>query len=758
MVSFLQQINMHNGLVLIFLYIVYAISPTMLIATEIYVDDSGGSDYTTIQAAVTAATAGDTIIVKDGTYTENIDVTKQLVIQSENGYSSTVVKASNTSDHVFYITANNVKISGFDVYKAGYQKAGVAISANSCTISDNRLGYDSSNKNYYGVYVTPNSISNTISGNSTSYSERGIYLERSNDSTVISNNTINSSSGTGIYIGSSMSDVDISGNTSNSNFEVGILLGLSINNTIIWGNTVNSQHGGINIHSSNNLTISGNICNSNSLQPGIKLHSVDNSMISGNNCNSNQGDGIQIANSSNNIIIAGNTLESNGRGITPGNSNRIYLNKFSSTTNVNSSATNTWNSATKIYYDYTGGSMHKNYMGNYYSDHTLTDTDGDGITDSNYSPGGWESDDEYPLANTPDKYSLQAWWINSDTKMYRNDMSKKGGTVLIDTLSSKIWIAGQAALTNISFSGGSGQTWTGQIVFTSAPTSGHTFKVEIGYSTNGSDFTAGGPDATLTGNGSNTVFTYETDASAFTMITGKYLALKITNNNVPIYSVRTGGGWSYTSSPQTSTDYSLPVELTSFTADNSRAGEITLNWVTESEIENLGFILERGAESEDGTTAEWTEIASYITDESLRGQGSVTYRTEYSFTDKTVEPGVTYDYRLADVSYAGEKVYHALNVLGVAVTEIPEEFALFPAYPNPFNPETVICYQLSADSDVSLKIYDVKGQMIETLLNKTQDPGFYKVNWKPNNLPSGVYFCKLTIGDRASTQKLILLK
>ena len=200
-------------------------------------------------------------------------------------------------------------------------------------------------------------------------------------------------------------------------------------------------------------------------------------------------------------------------------------------------------------------------------------------------------------------------------------------------------------------------------------------------------------------------------------------------------------------------DQSLPVELTSFTADNSRAGEITLNWVTESEIENLGFLLDRRPE-----TGEWTEIASYITDEALRGQGSVTYRTEYSFTDKTVEPGVTYDYRLADVSYAGEKVYHALNVLGVAVTEIPEEFALFPAYPNPFNPETVIRYQLSADSDVSLQIYDVKGQMIETLLNKTQDPGFYKVNWKPNNLPSGVYFCKLTIGDRASTQKLILLK
>ncbi len=243
--------------------------------------------------------------------------------------------------------------------------------------------------------------------------------------------------------------------------------------------------------------------------------------------------------------------------------------------------------------------------------------------------------------------------------------------------------------------------------------------------------------------GTPTLGTY-TDGTDFTGIDHVALRQYTASQNITVDGIRVGTSWS---------DTPLPVELTSFTADNSRAGEITLNWVTESEIENLGFLLDRRPE-----IGEWTEIASYITDESLRGQGSVTYRTEYSFTDKTVEPGVTYDYRLADVSYAGEKVYHALNVLGVAVTEIPEEFALFPAYPNPFNPETVIRYQLSADSDVSLKIYDVKGQMIETLLNKTQDPGFYKVNWKPNNLPSGVYFCKLIIGDRASTQKLILLK
>ncbi len=209
---------------------------------------------------------------------------------------------------------------------------------------------------------------------------------------------------------------------------------------------------------------------------------------------------------------------------------------------------------------------------------------------------------------------------------------------------------------------------------------------------------------------------------------------------------------------QNGEDVSLPVELTSFTADNSRAGEITIHWVTESEIENLGFLLERRAESEDGSTAEWTEIASYITDEALRGQGSVTYRTEYSFTDKTVEPGETYDYRLADVSYAGEKVYHALNVLGVAVAEIPEEFALLLAYPNPFNPATTISYNLIEDGNVTLTIFDINGREVSRLVEEMQSSGEYELFWDASHVSSGVYFCRLVQRNQTATQKLIFLK
>jgi len=205
-------------------------------------------------------------------------------------------------------------------------------------------------------------------------------------------------------------------------------------------------------------------------------------------------------------------------------------------------------------------------------------------------------------------------------------------------------------------------------------------------------------------------------------------------------------------------DQSLPVELTSFTVDNTRAGEITLNWVTESEIENLGFILERRQASDGSSQAEWIEIASYVTNEALRGQGSVTYRTEYSYTDKTVEAGETYDYRLADVSYAGEKVYHALNILGVEVTELPEKFMLLPVYPNPFNPTTTIRYNLIEDGIATLTIYDVTGRELTKLVNTEKPAGSYELTWNADNIPAGVYFCKLVQGSHVYTQKLILLK
>jgi len=86
----------------------------------------------------------------------------------------------------------------------------------------------------------------------------------------------------------------------------------------------------------------------------------------------------------------------------------------------------------------------------------------------------------------------------------------------------------------------------------------------MGSSTNGTDFTAGGPDATLTGNGSKTAFTYETNVSAFTVSAGQYLAIKITNNSASNYAVQTGGAWSYCSSPPISILYTITASVNNF--------------------------------------------------------------------------------------------------------------------------------------------------------------------------------------------------
>jgi hypothetical protein len=152
----------------------------------------------------------------------------------------------------------------------------------------------------------------------------------------------------------------------------------------------------------------------------------------------------------------------------------------------------------------------------------------------------------------------QTWYLHDDDVMYKGVTDNDAGEVLIGAGGSNIWISDEAATTDVTFSS---SAWTGQVVFTSAPTGGgspHTFTVDIGYSTDGSDFTAGGPDATLTGDGSATVFTYSTDAASFTVTDGEYLALRITNNSSSGYTVTTGGVWSYTDSPSDDPGYPVP--------------------------------------------------------------------------------------------------------------------------------------------------------------------------------------------------------
>ncbi|MFC1787589.1 nitrous oxide reductase family maturation protein NosD, partial [Halobacteriota archaeon] len=154
-------------------------------------------NYSTIQAAIDNASEGDTIIVRDGTYVENIDVNKRLTIQSENGSDFTLVQAQSPYGHVFNVTADYVNISGFTVNGASYSSGIYLGSGNHCNITDNNAS-----NSYNGIWLDSSS-NNTISSNTVnSNDEYGIYLTYSSTPSsynIISNNNA-SNNGVGIYL------------------------------------------------------------------------------------------------------------------------------------------------------------------------------------------------------------------------------------------------------------------------------------------------------------------------------------------------------------------------------------------------------------------------------------------------------------------------------------------------------------------------------------------------------------------------------
>jgi hypothetical protein len=103
-------------------------------------------------------------------------------------------------------------------------------------------------------------------------------------------------------------------------------------------------------------------------------------------------------------------------------------------------------------------------------------------------------------------------------------------------------------------------------------------------------------------------------------------------------------------------------------------------------------------------------------------------------------------------------VSEVASVTGSTVV-MPTEFALHPAYPNPFNPVTIIRYSVpEALHAISLRVFDVNGRLIETLIDGNIKAGIHTIDWDANGLPSGMYFLKMNSGDFMDSQKIILVK
>lgn len=101
--------------------------------------------------------------------------------------------------------------------------------------------------------------------------------------------------------------------------------------------------------------------------------------------------------------------------------------------------------------------------------------------------------------------------------------------------------------------------------------------------------------------------------------------------------------------------------------------------------------------------------------------------------------------------------YEYSNMVEVEV-KVPNRFDLSQNYPNPFNPTTTIIYEIAKETIVSLKVYDVIGNEVVTLVNETKPAGTYEVIFDATNLSNGVYLYKIQAGNFTATKKLILMK
>jgi ligand-binding sensor domain-containing protein len=212
----------------------------------------------------------------------------------------------------------------------------------------------------------------------------------------------------------------------------------------------------------------------------------------------------------------------------------------------------------------------------------------------------------------------------------------------------------------------------------------------------------------------------------------------------------------------------IPVDLTTFTSSVSE-NDVTLNWQTATETNNQGFQIER-RETKDERSEEWENIGF------VNGKGTTTEPQSYSFADKNLEAG-KYQYRLKQIDFDGTFEYS--DIIDVEINS-PTKFSLEQNYPNPFNPSTKIHYVIpnvvrnlkdfssqaprNDNAIVTLKVYDILGKEVATLVNEEKPAGSYEVEFNSvetfhaTSLPSGVYFYQLRAGAFVETKKMILLR
>lgn len=196
----------------------------------------------------------------------------------------------------------------------------------------------------------------------------------------------------------------------------------------------------------------------------------------------------------------------------------------------------------------------------------------------------------------------------------------------------------------------------------------------------------------------------------------------------------------------------VPVELVAFqaTVENN---SVFLNWQTATESNNFGFDVELSYVDEN-----WKKVGF------VEGNGTTVQPKSYKFILEDLQPG-EYEFRLKQIDTDGAFEYsHAVT----AFIGVPVDFVLQQNFPNPFNPTTTISFQIpeitnGSAAKTSLKVYNLLGQEVITLVDEFKLPGSYSIAWNAKDknglsVPSGIYLYRLQSGNFSSIKKMILVK
>ncbi|MBK9097325.1 MAG: DUF2341 domain-containing protein [bacterium] len=189
----------------------------------------------------------------------------------------------------------------------------------------------------------------------------------------------------------------------------------------------------------------------------------------------------------------------------------------------------------------------------------------------------------------------------------------------------------------------------------------------------------------------------------------------------------------------------LPVELNSFSA-SVNGSTVTLNWITETEVNNYGFEILRSAQNDNKG---WILIGF------VQGNGNSNSPKYYTFEDENLVAGI-YSYRLKQIDTDGQFEYSKVVEVNLGA---PNKFELSQNYPNPFNPSTVIEFSLPKASQIKVDLYNITGEKVATITEGMYESGSHKIEFSDKGgLPSGTYIYRLISDSFVQTKKMILLK